>query len=66
MPLSSDWKKSSYSDPNGGDCVQARQPVADIVQVRDSKHPDGPILTIPARTWLEFLDNRVRAVRPVT
>ncbi len=60
MPLSRDWAKSSYSDPNGGDCVEARQPASGIVQVRDSKDPDGPVLTISARRWLSFLSAPAR------
>lgn len=54
MPLSREWAKSSYSDPNGGNCVQARQPRSDIVQVRDSKNPDGAVLTFSAESWREF------------
>ena len=54
MPLPRDWAKSSYSDPNGGDCVQARHPAAGMVQVRDSKDPNGTILTVSAHRWLGF------------
>jgi hypothetical protein len=54
MPLTRDWAKSSYSDPNGGNCVEARQSPTDDVQVRDSKNPDGPVLTVSAESWQEF------------
>ena len=54
MPLTRDWAKSSYSDPNGGNCVEARRSPADTVQVRDSKNPHGPVLTVSADIWQEF------------
>jgi hypothetical protein len=55
MPLTSHWAKSSYSDPNGGDCVEARQPASGVVQVRDSKDPNGPVLTVSGPHWLHLL-----------
>jgi hypothetical protein len=53
MPLSRDWAKSSYSTPNGGNCVEARD-AARAVQVRDSKNLDGPVLTFAKADWLAF------------
>jgi hypothetical protein len=50
MSLSRDWVKSSYSDPQGGNCVEARQ-VGMTVQVRDSKDPAGGVLTFTATGW---------------
>jgi hypothetical protein len=64
MPLSRDWIKSSYSDPNGGNCVETRQPAADVVQVRDSKDPNGPVLTVSSQRWRNFLSGAVRLYRP--
>jgi hypothetical protein len=60
MSLSRDWAKSSYSDPNGGDCLEARQPAPGIVQVRDSKDPNGSVLTISASRWPGFLGRTTR------
>jgi Domain of unknown function (DUF397) len=54
MPLTPTWAKSSYSDPNGGNCVEARQPAADTIQVRDSKDPSGPRLSFSSPRWREF------------
>jgi uncharacterized protein DUF397 len=54
MPLTSGWAKSSYSDPNGGNCVEARQPGTSSVQVRDSKDPGGSVLSFSADCWREF------------
>ncbi|MGI5167822.1 DUF397 domain-containing protein [Spirillospora sp. CA-253888] len=39
------WRKSSYSEPNGGDCVEVAG-VAGVVAIRDSKHPTGPKLLV--------------------
>ncbi|UNO42364.1 DUF397 domain-containing protein [Streptomyces sp. MST-110588] len=41
------WYKSSYSD-NGGTCVEVAANLAmshGVVPVRDSKDPNGPVLT---------------------
>jgi hypothetical protein len=54
MPLSRTWAKSSYSDPNGGNCVEARQLGNGTVQVRDSKDPGGPVLSFSAERWDAF------------
>ena len=55
MALTSTWKKSSFSDPNGGNCVQARQPASEAVQVRDSKNPSGPVLSVSPAAWMSFI-----------
>jgi hypothetical protein len=53
------WRKSSYSGSEGGNCVEvATHPSA--VHVRDSKNPDGPILTVSTATWSTFLGRAVR------
>jgi len=49
------WRKSSYSGSNGGTCVEVGL-AAPAVAVRDSKHPDGPLLAFPAGTWKAFTD----------
>jgi len=51
-----EWRKSSFSSGGGGtggDCVEVAP--GEPVQVRDSKDPEGPILTISAAGWQEFL-----------
>jgi hypothetical protein len=49
------WRKSSYSGSNGGACVEIST-VGPAVTVRDSKHPDSPLLTFAASTWKAFTD----------
>ncbi|MFI0407819.1 DUF397 domain-containing protein [Actinomadura sp. 3N508] len=39
------WRRSSYSGPNGGNCVEVAD-AAGVVAVRDSKDPDGPVLLL--------------------
>lgn len=51
------WFKSSYSN-NGGDCVEvAANLVAahGVVPVRDSKVPAGPVLRVPAASFVSFV-----------
>ena len=49
------WRKSSRSGDNGGACVEVGT-VGPAVAVRDSKHPDGPLLSFNADTWKAFTD----------
>jgi hypothetical protein len=49
------WRKSSYSGNNGGDCVEAGS-VPDAVLVRDTKDRHGPVLSLSASTWRAFAD----------
>ena len=50
------WFKSSYSDNEGGDCVEVALPDARLtVHVRDSKDPTGPTLTLTAPAWVAFI-----------
>jgi hypothetical protein len=48
------WRKSSYSGNNGGQCVETRA-LPDIIAVRDSKNPDGGILTFSPEMFSAFL-----------
>ncbi|GIJ11289.1 DUF397 domain-containing protein [Micromonospora andamanensis] len=48
------WRKSSYSDNNGGACVEvARTPLR--ILVRDSKDATGPVLRFKGQRWSAFL-----------
>lgn len=56
MDLSrADWRKASYSANNGGACVEVARNIPGIVAIRDSKDPDGPVLTFTPQQWRSFL-----------
>jgi len=52
---SATWRKSSYSGANGGNCIEIAA-AARMVAVRDSKDPDGPVLTFAPNDWKRFAD----------
>ncbi|MCX4488305.1 DUF397 domain-containing protein [Streptomyces anulatus] len=53
-PTALHWFKSSYSNGDGGACVEvATHP--DAVHVRDSKVTDGPVLTVDPAAWSAFV-----------
>lgn len=60
MPNMSDakWVKSTYS--GNFECVEVARNLPDAVAVRDSKNPDGPVLTFAPGEWKAFLSG-VRA-----
>ena len=47
------WRKSTYSDGNGGDCVETASD-AGVILVRDTTDRGGVTLAIPARAWRAF------------
>jgi hypothetical protein len=47
-----DWRKSSYSSSNGGECVEVTS--GDQVMVRDTTDRDGGTLAFTAGAWQEF------------
>ncbi|MFJ9244713.1 DUF397 domain-containing protein [Streptomyces sp. NPDC101776] len=50
------WFKSSYSDNEGGDCVETAIPTPrTTIHIRDSKYPSGPQLTVTALAWEAFI-----------
>jgi hypothetical protein len=46
------WRKSTYSDGNGGACIEVAS--ADGVAVRDTTNRDGATLGFTAEAWTEF------------
>ncbi len=48
-----EWRKSSYSSANGGDCVAAASGNG-LVKVRDTANRDDLTLGIPATAWRRF------------
>ncbi|WP_406103485.1 DUF397 domain-containing protein [Streptomyces sp. NBC_01003] len=49
------WRKSSYSNSDGGECVEVSDDFTVIVPVRDSKVSHGPVLVFPAAGWSSFV-----------
>ncbi|WP_328748861.1 DUF397 domain-containing protein [Streptomyces sp. NBC_00285] len=51
-----EFVKSSHSGGNAGqECVEVARNIPATVAVRDSKHPDGPVLHLNPGTWRPFL-----------
>src|SRR5207248_2791065 len=50
--MESNWRKSSYSGDNGGECVEVAS--AETVLVRDTTDRNGPVLTFTADAWRSF------------
>jgi hypothetical protein len=50
------WRKSSYSGPNGGDCVEVAV-TDDVTGVRDSKNLTGSALIFRTQAWTALLDH---------
>ncbi|MFE7115947.1 DUF397 domain-containing protein [Streptomyces sp. NPDC057654] len=52
------WAKSTYSGPEGGNCVEwapIEATARGVVAVRDSKNSSGPALKISTTAWTEFV-----------
>ena len=50
--MESNWRKSSYSGSNGGECVEVA--TAGAVLVRDTTDRNGPVLTFAPDAWRAF------------
>lgn len=49
------WRKSSYSNSDGGECIEISDDFGSVVPVRDSKEPQGPFLAFTADGWSSFV-----------
>jgi hypothetical protein len=49
------WRKSSYSGPEAGSCLEVLDHFPSGVPVRDSKTPHGPAVIVPASAWSAFV-----------
>ncbi|MGA5548210.1 DUF397 domain-containing protein [Streptomyces pseudogriseolus] len=49
------WRKSSYSNDQGGSCLEVLDDHPTGVPVRDSKTPEGPALVFPSAGWASFV-----------
>jgi hypothetical protein len=48
-----EWRKSSYSDGNGGQCVEVAGD--GVILVRDTTDRDGGTLSVPTDAWATFV-----------
>jgi len=58
------WRKSTYSGPDNGDCVEVADGLPGAVPVRDSKNPGGPALVFPEHAWGAFVEEIKGRARP--
>ena len=49
------WRKSTFSNGSGGNCVEVARNLPGIVAVRDSKNPNGPVLIVSRDEWASFI-----------
>lgn len=52
------WRRSTYSNTTGGNCVEVADGLPGVVPVRDSKNPDGHRLIVSAASWQAFVSWR--------
>ncbi|MGV9985933.1 DUF397 domain-containing protein [Streptomyces olivaceus] len=57
------WRKSSYSNQDGGECVEVAPDLPSLVPVRDSKDPARGALLFASPAWAAFVDG-VRREEP--
>ena len=57
------WRKSTYSNGTGGDCVEIAGMPGSSHALRDSKNPDGPKLIFTPDAWRAFTE-RVKLSEP--
>ncbi len=53
------WRKSTYSDASGGDCVEVATEHTGV-RVRDSKRETGPALALAPGAWDTFVSGLKR------
>ncbi|MEY9926896.1 putative secreted Zn-dependent protease [Catenulispora sp. GP43] len=52
--LKTGWRKSSASSGNGA-CVETTSVKADEILVRNSRDPEGPVLSFTKAEWVAFV-----------
>ncbi|MFC9506712.1 DUF397 domain-containing protein [Streptomyces sp. NPDC057002] len=53
--MGTQWRKSTYSGDQGGQCLEIAEAPTTIA-IRDSKNPAGPILTLDPATFTTFIN----------
>ncbi|MDQ0933844.1 DUF397 domain-containing protein [Streptomyces turgidiscabies] len=64
LALETAWFKSSYSSDAGGSCVEIATLASAQIALRDSKHPEGPALTLPPSAFTAFVAHVRQERRP--
>ena len=49
------WRKSSWSDGQGGSCLEVSDDLPGTVPVRDSKAPENGMLLFSGTSWSAFV-----------
>ncbi len=49
------WRKSSYSNSDGGSCLEVTDGLPGVMPVRDSKISGGPALLFDVTAWSSFV-----------
>jgi Domain of unknown function (DUF397). len=49
------WRTSSYTNSDGGNCVEVATDLQGVVAVRDSKDRSGPVLVFTRAEWRDFI-----------
>lgn len=50
------WRTSSYTNGEGGNCVEVSDDLPGVVPVRDTKLAGaGPVLVFPVTAWAPFI-----------
>ncbi len=60
-PTGAVWHKSSYSNGQAN-CVEVARNLPGIVAVRDSKDPDGRVLTVSGEEWAAFVRQMTKGI----
>lgn len=55
-PSSTPWRRSSYSNGMGGECLEMAA-LDGVIAVRDSKVISGPQLMLSAAAWQSFVQS---------
>ncbi|MFE5072996.1 DUF397 domain-containing protein [Streptomyces halstedii] len=50
------WRRSSYSNTQGGVCVEVADGFPGVLPVRDSRRPHEPALVFGVPAWSAFLN----------
>jgi hypothetical protein len=45
------WTRATCSSASGDNCVEVALNLAEVVAIRDSKHPSNPAIVLPRAQW---------------